>query len=108
MFACAYIESEEHGNVTARFDREHLLVGYHKPHQVAKWPRFEIGGHPLAICPETLARLEGKRLTLRKKIGHSDICPYVLVAEYQCAAPNGGPATPSGNVDATDRPPSVS
>ena len=80
MFAYAYIESDEHGNVTARFDGEHLLVGYHKPHQVAKWPRFEIGGHHLAICPETLARLDGKRLTLRKKIGHRDICPYVLVA----------------------------
>jgi len=73
-------ESDERGNVTARFDGEHLLVGYHKPRQVAKWPRLEIGGHHLAICPDTLARLEGKRLLLRKKIGHSDLCPYVLVA----------------------------
>jgi len=79
MLVYADIESDEHGNVIARFDGEHLLVGYHKPHQVAKWPRFEIGGHLIAICPDTLARLVGKRLTLSKKVGHSPICPYVLV-----------------------------
>ena len=79
MLAHACAESDERGNIEARYDGEHLLVGYHKPPQVVRWPRFNIGGHPIAICPDTLARLEGKRLTLRKKIGHSHISPYVLV-----------------------------
>ena len=80
-FALGFTESDENGNVTARFDGMHLLVGYHKPRQVAKWPQFEIGGHRLAICPDTLARLEGKRLTMRRMAGHSAIWPYVLVAD---------------------------
>ena len=77
--AYAFVESDEGGNVEARYDGEWLLIGYLKPSQVVRWPQFEIGGHPIAICPDTLARLEGKRLTLRKKVGHSYICPYVLV-----------------------------
>src|ERR1041384_3873918 len=66
MFVVGFAESDLDGNVTARFEGKHLLVGYHKPRQVSKWPRFEIGGHCLAICPNTLARLQGKRLALRK------------------------------------------
>ena len=78
-FASSLTESDERGNVEARYDGEHLEVGYHKPSQVVRWPQFEIGGHPIAICPDTLARLEGKSLRLRKIVGHSLICPYVLV-----------------------------
>jgi len=78
-FAYDYTEGDEHGNVGARFDGEYLLVAYHRPRQVANWPRFEIGGRPIAICPDTLARLEGKRLLLKRTAGHSCIFPYVLV-----------------------------
>ena len=78
--ANADFEYDEQGNVLARFDEEHFLVGYHRPPQVAKWPVYEIGGHSIAICPEIIATLDGKRLKLRKKSGHSLICPYVLVA----------------------------
>jgi len=80
MLVHDYIESDGQGNVTARFAGEHLLTGYHSPQEVAGWPRFEIGGHIVAICSDTLARLRGKRLKLRRKQGNSDICPYVLIA----------------------------
>ena len=79
-FAYEYVESDEDGNITARFDGEHLMVGYHLPGKVSGWPQYQIGGHTVAISPDTLARLVGKMLKLKKKTGHSDIAPYVLVA----------------------------
>lgn len=79
MFAQSDLEFDDDGAVQARFDGEHLLVGYLKPRQVVRWPRLEIGGHLIAVCPDTLARLDGKKLTLRKKAGHGRVSPYVLV-----------------------------
>jgi hypothetical protein len=87
IFASGFTESTEDGKVTARFAGEHLVVGYYKSHQVAKWPQLKIGGHRLAICPETLGRLQGKRLTLREPFGRSDIWPDVLVAAGPHRAP---------------------
>jgi hypothetical protein len=80
MTAYANTEYGESGEVEARFDREHLIVGYHRSSQVTNWAKFEIGGNRIAICPDTLARLGGKTITLKKTAGHSSICPYVLVA----------------------------
>ncbi|HWY78445.1 MAG TPA: hypothetical protein VN281_22720 [Verrucomicrobiae bacterium] len=79
-FSNGFEEADENGKVTARCDLEHLLVGYYRPRHVAGWRLYEIGGHTIAISLDTLARLEGKRLKLRKTRGHSDIWPHVLVA----------------------------
>jgi len=79
-FSNGFEEADENARFTARCDFEHLMVGYYRPRQVAGWPLYEIGGHTIEISPDTLARLEGKRLKLRKTPGHSDIWPHVLVA----------------------------
>ena len=79
-FGYAEQEYDERGQLISKFDGEHLIVGYHTPRQVANWPRFEIGGHRIAICPDAVAALKGKTLRLRKKSGHREVCPYVVVA----------------------------
>ena len=78
----AYGETEydDQGLLTAKYDSEHLIVGYHTVRQAAGWPSFDIGGHAIAICPDTVAGLNGKTLRLKKKSGRSDVGPHVLVA----------------------------
>jgi hypothetical protein len=74
-------ERDERGEVLAHFDGEHLVVGYHKTCDVAGWPQFEIGGHDIAMPPDTVERLRSRTLLLKTKNGRSLICQHVVVAE---------------------------
>ena len=66
QLAYGFAEHDEQGRLTAKFEGEHFIVGYHYLSTVKQWPQFLLGGRSIAIHPDTLDRLRGKTLTLRK------------------------------------------
>jgi hypothetical protein len=66
QLAYGFEEQDEAGHLTAKFEGEHFIVGYHYMSTVKQWSRLVLGGRRIAIHPRDLDRLRGKTLTLRK------------------------------------------
>jgi hypothetical protein len=54
------------GELVERFDHEHYFFGYSPPSKHIRFSRLEVDGRSFAISPETLAILNGKRLSIRQ------------------------------------------
>jgi hypothetical protein len=78
FLAYGFEEHDKEGHLTARFEGEHIMVGYHDISTVDQWPQFVLGGSGISIHPDDLERLRGKTLTLRKLNLSRDSSPHVF------------------------------
>jgi hypothetical protein len=59
---------DRRGRVIMRFPGEFFTVGYYEPGQRPHAQHIEMFGVPISVIPETLERLRGRTLTLKKQI----------------------------------------
>jgi hypothetical protein len=56
------------GRVIMRFPGEFFTVGYYEPGQRPHAQHIEMFGVPVSVIPQTLERLRGRTLTLKKQV----------------------------------------
>lgn len=57
---------DKSGVLIERCDHEHFFLGYSPPSKHADYSRFEVCGFQLAIHPNTVEKLRGRRLSVQK------------------------------------------
>jgi hypothetical protein len=57
---------DKSGVLIERCDHEHFLLGYSSPSRHADFARFEVCGFQLAIHPNTVEKLRGRRLSVQQ------------------------------------------
>ncbi len=80
ILAYGFEEHDDKGHLTAQFEGEHFMVGYHYISTVAQWPQFDLGGFRISIHPDDLEHLRGKTLILRKLNVSRDSSPHAFPA----------------------------
>ena len=59
---------DRRGRVIMRFPGEFFTIGYYDPGQRPHAQQVEMFGVPVSIVPQTLERLRGRTLTLKKQV----------------------------------------
>jgi hypothetical protein len=62
-------------------DEEYSIV-YHRPDQVAEWPRVRVAGVDLATDPETLEKMRGLHLVLTGATDGEPLAGQVMGRRY--------------------------
>ncbi len=56
------------GKVMERYEGEHFGIGYYNPGERPQALHIKLFGHDVSIVPDTLERLRGRTLTLRRVV----------------------------------------